>query len=757
MHRRPPGPTGRRYTILLITGLWLTALGTPAAAQSLSGRVVDTEHRPVARAQVFVLQGRVLVGAVPTGEDGRFGPLPLSEGDYHLLVSAPGLRAAPRTVSVGRDGVVTEIVVAPAAVTESLVISAASIDAPLSRVTDSVTVVERAELDARQIASAADAVRLVPGFGVVSAGGPGAITSLFPRGGESDYTLVLADGIPLNSFGGGFDAAHASTADLDRVEIVRGPQSALFGGGAIGGVVHLVSRHGGPTLVSASAESGSARISTLSASASGTTSRWTWSAAADRQASGGDRRSYPELGGRIDNDDYSRWNASAGLGWSGSPDRRVRVDVRHGRNERGFPGPYGSDPAGLFAGPDRVSRGTNRATGLSATLSLGDVTSLRHRAHVTWADATSGYLSPFGESEDETRRTTGRYQIDLERAIGGISAGLEYLRERADNTFITGQTFQPVPVRRSVASAFVETRWSLGARGSVTAGARLDRIARLALEGDPSPFGPRPAFDDDVVWSVNPKVSAVVHLGGSDAIAAGRWTRLRIGAGTGIKPPTAFEIAFTDNPSLRPERSRSLDIGIEQAAAGASVLVDATWFVNRYDDLIVAVGSAFSGLSRYRTDNIANALARGLELGLSWRGPVGLRVRGAWTFLHSEVRGVDARPDQAPPPFDVGDALVRRAPRQGVLEAHWATTQASAFVEVNGRSGMRDLEPNYAGAVYDHPGHVVLTAGGAVRLTRSLEVFGRITNLLDRVYEDVLGYPAPGRMAFLGLRVAAGR
>ena len=96
----------------------------------------------------------------------------------------------------------------------------------------------------------------MPGFSVVQSGRIGGLTSLFPRGGESDYTLVLIDGVPQNSFGGAFDAAHLDTAALDRIEVIRGPKSALYGNGAIGGVVHLVSRQGGPTRGQFSMEGG---------------------------------------------------------------------------------------------------------------------------------------------------------------------------------------------------------------------------------------------------------------------------------------------------------------------------------------------------------------------------------------------------------------------------------------------------------------------------------------------------------------------
>jgi outer membrane cobalamin receptor len=758
MPRSLCGLTGRALRLVLLTSFAVSAFATLAHAQALAGRVVDPQDRPVASADVMLLRGTTVVTIARTRTDGRFGPLDVAAGAYDVLVSAPGLRAAPRRVTIGADDVTLDLSMAVAAVTESVVVSAAQVDAPLSRVTDSVTVISRADLDARQTETVADALRLVPGFGVVGSGGRGAVTSIFPRGGESNYTLVLADGIPLNSFGGGFDAAHLPTAELDRVEVVRGPQSALYGSGAIGGIVQLVRRQGGPLRANALVEAGGYGTVRGSAAAAGSNGAWSWSGAFEGLTSDGDPREYPQFGGRITNDDYDRQDASGALSWSDGATRRLRVDLRHGRTDRGFPGPYGSDPEALYGGVDDISRGETRTTGLGVSGSTGDVAGLRHTGRVTWTDFESRFLSPFGESEDETSRVTARYQADVERRIVGLSAGVEIERERADNTFITGELFEPVPVERSLAGFFVETRWPVrGARGAITAGARLDRIARRALEADPGAFNDRPAFDEDVVWSANPRVSAAWFLRAPDANGSGTWTRLRAGAGTGIKPPTAFEIAFTDNPGLRPERSRSVDVGVEQALAAATVLADATWFLNRYDDLIVAVGTGLSGASRFRTDNIANARARGLELGLAWQAPRGVRVRGAVTFLDTEVLAIDSVPGQAPAPFSVGDRLLRRSPRQGSLEAHWTTARGSVFALVSGRNTFLDLEPNFASSLYDNPGHVVVTAGGALRLARGVEVFGRVANLFDEAYEDVLGFPAPGRVAFVGVRVAAGR
>jgi vitamin B12 transporter len=140
------------------------------------------------------------------------------------------------------------------AVSESIVVSAAQVDVPVSQSGASVTVITGGDLQARQVHSVADALRGVPGLMVAATGGHGAVTGVFPRGGESNYTLVFIDGVPVNAFGGDFDFAHLSTDNVERIEIVRGPQSALFGSNAIGAVVRVITRRGGPPSGAASLE-----------------------------------------------------------------------------------------------------------------------------------------------------------------------------------------------------------------------------------------------------------------------------------------------------------------------------------------------------------------------------------------------------------------------------------------------------------------------------------------------------------------------
>jgi outer membrane cobalamin receptor len=754
---RIPGRSGLflpslfRVTIGVLLTLAITS--TAAEAQSLAGRVLDPDAKPVAGAEVLIVRGNQVVATAKTLADGRFGPIALTPGDYEVVASAPGLRSqsTPAAVTAGA-GASIDVKLAVSAVHESILVSASQVEQPLTRATDSVTVITRAEIDAKQTETVADALRAVPGLTVVASGGRGAVTSLFPRGGESDFTLVLVDGVAQNAFGGFVDFAHFGTGEIDRIEVVRGPQSALYGGGAIGAIVQIITQHGGPARAAGSYEAGGNATHRATASFAGSRQAWRWGLSFDGLMTDGDTRQLAD-GTRVANDDYERATGSASLGWSGDRGRQWRVDARVGRTERGFPGPFGSDPLGLYEGIDLVSRGVNDVKSLAGSGAFRTGT-LTHRGRVTWSGAESDSTSPFGPFEDRTSRTTARYQLDTPFSRIDLSAGWEFVKEQAESTFVTGEQGQGVPVRRSVSGWFVEGRPNLGPRAFLNVGARIERIERQALEADPLSFSPRPALEKDVVWSMNPKVSVAWFVNPPEGTT---WTKLRAGAGTGIKPPTSFDIAFTDNPGLKPERSRSLDVGVEHAMAASTFIADATFFANRYDDLIVTVSSAFAGSSRYRTDNIANARARGLEVGARWHPIDAVAVRTAWTWLDTEILGVDGAESEAPRPYQVGDQLIRRPRHQVSFEAGWFHTRGSAFVLLNGRGETRDIEPTFASEVFDNPGYVTVTAGGALRLTRNIELFGRVTNLFDREYEEAFGYPALGRTALVGLRVTGSR
>ena len=749
-------PSARFPSVLLFTLLLISGAAAAAAAGAISGRVVDPDGRPVPGARVLVSGAGVPLRTAVTNENGHFSVADLPEERVTIRIAAEGFRAEAREVAPsGGSADIGTIALAISAISEALVVTASQVEIPMSQVTSSVTIITGAELESRQIHSVAEALRTVPGLTLVSTGGLGTTTGVFPRGGESNYTLVLIDGVPANAFGGDFDFGHLSTTNVDRIEIVRGPQSALFGSNAIGAVVRIVSRRGGQPTAQVSVEGGQFDTARVAASTSGQHGPIEWGASFDRLRSDGMNGEVTGAGEVVGNDDYDRRSGALSGGWRDG-NAWIRGDLRHSIDERGFPGPFGSNPAGNYGGIDRVARGENQRTtgGLSASLPISS--RIRAQGQGGYNRIDSDFISEFGASEGFSRRWDGRLQLDavLPRAVD-LSAGLEVQRESAGSTFITGSAFQRIPVERQVAGYFAEARLNLRDRFFATAGVRFEDIHRERLE----PSGTRPDLAEDDVVSTNPRLSAA-WIARGDARA---FTKVRGSVGTGIRPPDGFELAFTDNPALRPERSASAELGIDQAFAGGLGLIEATAFFNDYDDLIVVVGS-FGGSSRFRSDNIANARARGLELAVTLRGrtrgarPIDMTGRAGYTLLDSEVLAVDGD-DAAPPPFAVGQALLRRPKHQFFADAAIASGAFSAFVRGGGRSQFLDVEPSFGtfGGLFDAAGYQMWSAGAAWRVARFAELFGRVENIFDRSYEEAFGFPALSRRAFAGLRIATRR
>jgi outer membrane cobalamin receptor len=570
---------------------------------------------------------------------------------------------------------------------------------------------------------------------------------------------VLVDGVRMNAFGGGFDFAQLSLGDIERIEVVRGPQSALYGSDAIGGVVQIITRHGGPTSIDGAIERGSFDTTRATLSATGSRDALSWGASAERLTTRGFTGVAPATGETVVNDDHDLTNIGLSGGWRRGSATRARGTLRLTSTERGYPGPFGSDPLGNVPAIDRISRGTTDAILGSADVTHAWSERIVQRLAVETSDLDGAFVSAFGRSASGTRRTSIRVQNDFTLHPDlRVAAGLEYLRERARSSFITGSTAEPIPIRRRIAGLFAEGRYDSGDRAAVTAGIRLEHIRRSALEPDPYAFQPRPEFGTDSVRSANPKLSVSYFLQPSDRRARA-WTRLRFNAATGIRPPDAFEIAFTDNPSLAPERSRSVDVGIEQAVAGGAVVVEVTGFYNRYDDLIVAVGRSFADASQFRTDNISNARARGVELQGTLRTAWGLEARLGYTWLDTDVLAVDGASSQAPAPFDVGQPLLRRPRHQGSLDLALTRDRLTLHATLGARGGVLDVEPSFGafGGLYSVPGYATLDLGGQLRLQRHLRLFARLTNAFDRAYEEAFGFPALGRAFTMGARIATGR
>ncbi len=745
---------------LFFSALILVLFTRSADAGPVTGRVLDPDGRPVAGASVLLVRGPRVLVTIRTNAEGAFTIVGPDTGAFEVRVAVEGMRAQPVSVdgqASARD--LGTLTLSIAAVEESVLVSAAQTDVPLSTTSSSVTVMTGEELAARQIETLPEALRLIPGLTVATAGRPGSVTSVFPRGGESDYSLVLIDGVQANAFGGGIDLAHIPLVNIDRIEVVRGPQSSLYGANAIGSVVRVITRRGGPPSAAAAIEGGSFDTARVTAATAGAAGAWQWGASVERFQSDGLNGKTTSGGEIIANDDYERNTFAAGAGWSNPAGALVRGDLHYIADQRGAPGPFGSDPGGTFDGVNTISRGDNDRWLAAISGATASNARVRAQGTLTHSRIDGVFASAFGDSESASRRTTARFQADV-AAVRGVetSFGAEWLDESARSTFITAGP-EEVPVERGLAGFFGEARWSHADRLYVTAGLRVERITRRALAADPSEFAPRPAFDDQTVVSTNPKIAAAWFVRAQDA----NYTKLRGSAGTGIRPPDAFEIAFTDNPDLQPERSISFEIGVDQAFLNGRALIEATGFFNEYDDLIVTVGT-LSDASRYRSDNISNARSRGFELAgtgrVRWNTgvPIDLQLRIGYTLLDTEILAVD-NDSRAPSPFVPGDRLLRRPRHQFATDLTVTSGRLVAFLQGGGRGDALDVDPSFGafGGLFEARGYSVWNTGASWRLAGGIHIFGRIDNLFDRDYEEVLGFPALPRGAMVGVRVAAGR
>ena len=758
--RRPtesPRRPSRHHLVALFTAA-LPLVVAPAHAATLSGRTVDPDGRVVSSARVSITTP--LAQTIDRASDarGEFTVTGLPPGNYTILATADGLQADAVTVTLGdTDRTDVTLTLRVSAITESIVVSASQVDVPLSRAASDVTVITSADLKSRQIESVADALRLATALNVTRSGGRGAITSLFPRGGASNYTMVLVDGIQANGFGGDYDFGHLSIADVDRIEVARGPESALFGAEAIGAVVEIVTRRGGKPYAGGLFEGGSQGTARGLFETSGSSGKWSWGGGAEDSRSDGFTGTAPATGERVSNDDDHFRHASGTVGWQQPDGADIVATGRLDRSERGFPGPFGSDPIGAYTGVDRVSRGIDNTRQIGARVSHPWSSRVRQRIDANYTDISSDFTSPFGPSATGSKRFVGRVQEDMALTTAfSASAGVEFEREQGSSTFVTGATGELLPIRRSTLGTFAEARYVGSDRLSLTGGLRVERLSRDAVEPSFDEFSPRPPFPEQTVNSVNPKVAvSYVLAGGGDQAEL---TRIRASAGSGIRPPNAFEIAFTDNPNLKPERSRSVDAGIEQQFGHGAIAVSATLFLNRYDDLIVSVGRALADASQFKTDNISNAEARGAELEADTRLGRGFSVRANYTFLSTELLAVDGL-DVAEAPFKVGDPLIRRPRHQGTLDVVYTRGRLTTFGNVTMRSRMLDVEPNFgaSGGLFFTPGYGVLNLGGSLRINNVFDVNVRVLNATDHAYEETLGFPALGRSVIAGVRVAAGR
>ncbi len=599
------------------------------------------------------------------------------------------------------------------------------------------------DIERRQSPMVSELLRTVPGTMVLQTGGPGGVTSLFVRGGESSYNTVLLDGIPLNEPGGSFNLNTLTSENLDRIEVVRGANSTLFGSDAMASVVQLFTRRGSaqqPPRVSAQFDGGTYGTLHASASVSGGTGAWDYSLGAARFSTDN----------RVPNSSFDDNTVSADVGRSLGSSAVVRFVGRAELGRTGTPGQTSYGRPDLDAYFDRrdlvggvtLEEDLTPAVHQRATYSLAasDQSSVNLRADPPYTPTYEGSTAPFEFSDftfdttDRLRRHHASYQADWRVASSRGASHLltvlaDWTGERAtleDHLAATATT----PSRDDVGvSVQHQLLWRAVA---TTAGVRVEH-------------------NDSFGSAVVPRGSIAVTL--HKGTGRNGDTRLHAAAGGGIKEPTLLQSFSTSpffhgNADLQPERSRALEVGLDQRLAGDRLKLEATWFDNRFRNII---GLRSTGGSDSEYFNIGLTRGRGAELGAEFVPHPTLHLRGGYTFLDSEILESTSPSSTV---FAVGNWAFRRPRHSGFAEAAWTWDRFGATVlgTMIGRyvdSDFSSLVP----PITENPGRAVWDTHLSYRVTSKISGLLTIDNLTDREYQEPLGYPALRRAIRAGARV----
>jgi vitamin B12 transporter len=594
----------------------------------------------------------------------------------------------------------------------------------------SVSILLGDDLRARGITSVSDALRGVPGVAIARSGSFGAVTSVFVRGGQSNYTKVLIDGVAMNQPGGAFDWSTLTTDNVERIEIVRGPSSVVWGSDAVTGVVNVITRSGrGGSRLAASARAGTYGTMDAEAQVSRAAAASTYSVGLAHHRSTGI---------------YDFNNVNGNSVFSARADAAIdektsaTASVRYSDAVAHYPTDGSGQPvdSNAFTMASELALNARLTRIISSRLSLqGGITASTHDGGSDDSDAQGG-SSAFQSLDHITRRAA-----EL-RAIAPLGAGtvftlggqLEEQGQRAHSQsefggFTDASVFNATRHAQAAYGELVNTR----ERTTAVIGGRVDRNEK---------FGTFSTF----------RVSGQAAVAGS--------LKLRASAGTAFREPSFFETfstAYTTgNPDLDPEQSSSWEVGVSQ---GDRIRVQATYFDQRFTDLIDYDGSAAPGTPSYF--NIARAASRGVEVELNHPPVHGVQLDLSLTRLATKVLERGFSP-AATATLVEGEKLLRRPALTGaVVIGFTGIERLRADLAVNhvGERDDRRFNPDFTTTALTLPAYTLLDLSGEYALPMpagrpTLALTARAANLSGVKYETIAGYRSPGRTILVGARIA---
>lgn len=619
----------------------------------------------------------------------------------------------------------------------TVVVSATKVPARTGTLSQAVTVLSGDDLRARGVVRVSDALREVPGASIVQAGSYGGVTSLFLRGGESRYTKVLIDGVPVNAAGGFFDFSHLTTDNIDRIEIVRGPASVLYGADAVSGIVQIFTRRGSEQgRASLGARGGTYRSLDFDADALGSTPLGGFSVGAGHHSTSG---ILPF------NNEYRNGTLSSAFTLAQGAQGDARIAARYTTAEFHFPTDFTGAPVDTnsYRVQHRLTVGLDAGRNLTPTIEAR----LLAGNNDVW-DLSEDIAVPFGGTAPQHSASRSRgYRRNVEGRVAfflpsdaTITVGGTYEQEHENSSNASGNVGGPTTETDSFDASRHTIAYYSELLGKVT-----DRLT-YTVAG-------RVDDNSDYLRFATYRIGANLALVPALRIRASLSTAFNAPAFSQIRP-TLFTAA---SPDLRPEKSRSAEIGLVSTIRPDLIQVSASYFNQRFSDLIQFVnGGPPDFLGSFA--NLTGATSNGYEAELQVTPAINWRATAGYTVVNPRVTEVDPGFEGTDRP---GDELIRRPTHSGTLVVSysrpWGVSLGTAVSYVGKR-------PDTDFSQFSSP-RVTLAAYTKVDLSAEYPLTGlkrggltlnaRVDNVFDKRYEEVLNFTTPRRNILIGGRASA--
>lgn len=618
---------------------------------------------------------------------------------------------------------------APQSLQHEIVVTATRIETPARELASSVTVITRADLERSNRPTVLEALRDVMGLAVIQNGGPGSSSSAFLRGANSEHLLVLLDGVEVNdpiNPSRSYDFAHLSVDNVERIEILRGPQSTLYGSDALGGVINILTRKGqGKPRLTFSSQGGSYKTLANAVDLGGSSGRVNYAFGLSQFSSAGISAASTGYAGNTEKDGYRNLDLSGrvgiALGHNFEADFIAR-SVAARTDLDNFGGSGGDDPNSIQDYRSTFLRGQVRGLFLEnrweQKLGFSFITS--RRDHKNPIDSEHPFDSEKGTFKGGLLKLDWQNNVFLHPS-NTLTFGADIAREQGESTYTSFSIWGPYesdfPRRTAdAAGLYVQDQLKIAERFFATVGARLDHLSRA---GTALTYRLAPAY-----------------------FLAATQTKFKATLGTGFKSPSLYQLYAPGtfwgpigNERLKPEESRGWDLGIEQYFLNGTVVAGITYFRNDFRNLI-----DFDFSQGYI--NIGRARTRGLEISGEVRSSENLRLRTSYARL-------DARD------MDSGAELLRRPRDKFTAQVDWTFLRdwtADLTAVYTGRRADKDFSAWVTRDVA-LPGYWRLDAALSWAVLSKARLFLRFDNILDAKYETVFGYGTPGFSVYGGFKI----